>query len=156
MFMCAVIYLVSQSHLPFCRLPGSSVYVDSPAKNTGVDYHALLQEIFPTQGSNPGLPHLLWTLYHLSHKGSPRILEWAAYPFFRETSLPRAFLHCGQILYQLRYYKQIFIVVLLIRSHPKHTSAMWKCTQNVVHPYNGILLSNNTVNHWSKTIWLHL
>ena len=41
----------------------------------------LLQGIFPTQGSNPGLPHCRWILYQLSHKGSPRILEWVAYPF---------------------------------------------------------------------------
>ena len=27
--------------------------------------------IFPTQGSNPGLPHCSWTVYQLSHKGSP-------------------------------------------------------------------------------------
>jgi len=33
------------------------VHGDSPGKNTGVDCHALLQGIFPTQGSNPGLPH---------------------------------------------------------------------------------------------------
>ena len=31
--------------------------------------------IFETQGSNPGLPHYRSILYHLSHKGSPRILE---------------------------------------------------------------------------------
>ena len=35
----------------------------------------------PTQGSNPGLLHCRWILYQLSHKGSPRILEWVAYPF---------------------------------------------------------------------------
>ena len=39
-----------------CCLPGSSVYGDSPGKNTGVGCHALLQGIFPSQGSNPGLP----------------------------------------------------------------------------------------------------
>ena len=33
------------------------------------------------QGLNPGLPHCRWILYQLSHKGSPRILEWVAYPF---------------------------------------------------------------------------
>ena len=38
-----------------CGLPASSVHGDSPGKNTGVGCHALLQEIFPTQGSNPGL-----------------------------------------------------------------------------------------------------
>ena len=32
---------------------------DSPGKNTGVGCHALLQGIFPTQGSNPNLLHLL-------------------------------------------------------------------------------------------------
>ena len=42
---------------------------------------SLLQGIFSTQGSNPGLPHCGWILYQLSHQGSPRILEWGAYPF---------------------------------------------------------------------------
>jgi len=42
---------------------------------------SLLQGIFPTQGSNPGLPHCRQILYQMSHKGSPRILEWVAYPF---------------------------------------------------------------------------
>ena len=45
--------------------------------------HALLQGIFPTQGSNPGLLTCRQILYHLSHQGSPRILEWVAYPFSR-------------------------------------------------------------------------
>ena len=44
---------------------------DSPGKNTGVGCHFLLQGIFPTQGSNPGLLHCRQTLYHLSHQGSP-------------------------------------------------------------------------------------
>ena len=33
--------------------------------------HFLLQGIFPTQGSNLGLPRCRWTLYPLSHQGSP-------------------------------------------------------------------------------------
>ena len=37
-----------------------------PGQNTGVGCHALLQRIFPTQGSNPGLPHCRQVLYHLS------------------------------------------------------------------------------------------
>ena len=44
---------------------------DSPGKNTGVGCHALLREIFPTQGLNPGLPYCRWILYHLSHQGNP-------------------------------------------------------------------------------------
>ena len=60
--------------------PGSSVHGDSPGKNTGVGCLALLQGIFPTQGSNPGFPPCRQILYHLSHQGSPRILEWVAIP----------------------------------------------------------------------------
>ena len=40
-----------------------------PGKNTGVGCHSLLQRIFPTQGSNPGLLHCRWILYCLSHQG---------------------------------------------------------------------------------------
>ena len=40
-----------------CNLAGSSVRGESPGKNTGLSCHALLQEIFPTQGLNPDLPH---------------------------------------------------------------------------------------------------
>ena len=54
---------------------------NSPGQNTGVGGLSLLLEIFPTQGSNPGLPHCRRILYQLSHKGSPRILEWVTYPF---------------------------------------------------------------------------
>ena len=36
----------------------------------------LLQGIFPTQGSNPGLPHCRWLLYQLSQKGSPTMQRW--------------------------------------------------------------------------------
>ena len=59
---------------------------NSPGQNTGVGSLSLLQEIFPTQGSNPGLLHCRWILYQLSHQGSPRILEWVAYPFSRGSS----------------------------------------------------------------------
>ena len=54
-----------------CSPPGSSVHGDSPGKSAGVGCHVLLQGIFPTQGSNPGLPHCGQILYYLSHQGSP-------------------------------------------------------------------------------------
>ena len=50
--------------------PGSSVRGDSPDKNPGVGCHALLQGIFPTQGSNPGLLQCRQSLYHVSLQGS--------------------------------------------------------------------------------------
>ena len=40
---------------------------DSPGKNTGVGCHVLLQGIFPTQGSNPGLLHWLVVSLPLRH-----------------------------------------------------------------------------------------
>ena len=46
---------------------------DSPGKNIGVHCHFLLQGFFPTQGSNPGLPHYRQILYRLTHQGSPII-----------------------------------------------------------------------------------
>ena len=42
---------------------------DFPGKSTGMGCHFLLQGIFPTQGSNPSLPHCRQMLYSLSHQG---------------------------------------------------------------------------------------
>ena len=72
--------LVAQSCLTLCdpmdcNLPDSSVHGDFPGKNTGVGCHALIQGICLAQGSNPGLPHCRWILYHLSHQGSPQMDE---------------------------------------------------------------------------------
>ena len=53
-----------------CSLPGASVRGNSPGKNTGVSCHSY-SGIFPTQWSNPVLPHYRRILYHLSQEGSP-------------------------------------------------------------------------------------
>ena len=60
---------------------------NSPGQNTGVGSLSFLQGIFRIQRSNPGLPHCREILYHLSYQGSPRILEWVAYPFSRGPDL---------------------------------------------------------------------
>ena len=67
----------SWSRLPFPSpgdLPNPGIGLlrpwDSLGKSTGVGCCFLLQEIYPTQGSNPGFPHCRQTLYHLSHQGS--------------------------------------------------------------------------------------
>ena len=62
---------------------------NSPDQNIGVGSLSLLQGIFLTQGLNPGLPHYRQILYQLSHKGSPRIQKWVAYPFSGRSSQPR-------------------------------------------------------------------
>ena len=47
-----------------CKPLGSSVHGDSPGKNTGVGCCTLLQVVFPTQGLNPHLLHLLhWQVF---------------------------------------------------------------------------------------------
>ena len=90
----AVLCLVTQLCPTLCNPMAyspqdSSVHGDSPGKNTGVGYHAFLQGLFPTQGSNPGFSHCRQIIYQLSHQGSPRILEWVAYPFSSGSSQPR-------------------------------------------------------------------
>jgi len=44
-----------------------------------VGCHALLQGIFPIQGSNPGLLHGRRILYQLSYRGSPVMSEFWAF-----------------------------------------------------------------------------
>ena len=71
----------SQLCLSFCDLMGCS---PSGSSVHGLSQARLLEwvdissswGIFPTQGSNSGLLHCSQILYQLSHKGSPRILEW--------------------------------------------------------------------------------
>ena len=74
-----------------CSPSGSSVHGDSPGKNR-VGCHFLLQGIFPTQGSNPGLPHCRRILYRLSHQGSPWLcIRWS---FFNFPSVATEFRFC--------------------------------------------------------------
>ena len=75
---------VAQSCLTLCDpmdFPWNSL-----GQNTGVGSLSVLQGIFPTQESNPGLPYCKWILYQLSHKRSPTILKWVAYPSFSRSS----------------------------------------------------------------------
>ena len=53
---------------------------DFPGKDAGVGCHFLLQRIFPTQGSNPGLLHCRQILYWMSYKGSPIIMVFYSKP----------------------------------------------------------------------------
>ena len=64
---------VAQLCLTLCNPMDYSPW-NSPGQNTGVGSFSLLQGIFPTQESNPGLPHCRQILYQLSHKGSVLIV----------------------------------------------------------------------------------
>ena len=73
LLMCYAVNLVAKLYPTLCNpmvcsLLISSVHGDSSGKNCGVGCHTLLQGIFPTQGSNPGLLHCRRILYCLSHQ----------------------------------------------------------------------------------------
>ena len=53
------------------KIPWRRAWQPTPGKNTGVGGHALLQGIFPTQGSNLCLLHCRWILYHQATWESP-------------------------------------------------------------------------------------
>ena len=74
-------YLFYESESESCSVLSDSLRPDglyiynswnSPGQNTGVGNCSLLQGIFPTQGSNPGLLHCRQMLHCLSHQGSPK------------------------------------------------------------------------------------
>ena len=78
------------------KVTQSSVTLCNPMDYTDHSPGRILERVvFPFRASsqpsgwNPGLPHCRQILYQLSHKGSPRILEWVAYPFFSGSSWPR-------------------------------------------------------------------
>ena len=89
-------FSVSNSATPWTsahQAPLSMEFSRSPGKNTGVGCHFLLQGIFPTQGSNPGLLHCRQTLYHLSQQGSlqcrrPQLNSWVGKIPWRRNRLP--------------------------------------------------------------------
>ena len=80
-----------------------------PGKHTGVGCHFLLQEIFPTQGLNPGLLHCRQTLYCLSHQGrffvrmklnnAQQFVGLDSLPFCSTLFLTSIFLFCLAILF---------------------------------------------------------
>ena len=79
-----MIMQVAQSCLTLLQLHGLYSPWNSPGQNTGGGRFSLLQGIFPTQGSNQGLPHCRWIHYQLSHKGSPS----KSVQFFLSVKLP--------------------------------------------------------------------
>ena len=77
---------------------------NSPDKHTGGGCHFLLQEIFPTHGSNSGLPHCGQILNHLSHQeallcrlGCKTLLcGWLQSPCLQGHSIPLTVLSRGE------------------------------------------------------------
>ena len=107
-----VLCLIVQSYLTLCdpmdcSPPGSSVCGDSPGKNTKEGYHALLQGIFPTQGSNPGLLYCRQIFLPSEPPGKPKNTGEGSLSLlqglFPTLKLNWGLLHCRWILYQLSH-----------------------------------------------------
>ena len=78
-----------KSHPTFCDHKDYTVHYILQARILEWVTVPFSRGIFPTQGSNPGLPHCRQILDYLSHKGSPRIVEWVTYPFSSGSSWSR-------------------------------------------------------------------
>ena len=116
---CAVLCLALGNPMDFSP-PRASAHGDSPGKNTGLGCHALLQRIFPTQGSNPGVLHCRRILSCLNHQGSPCN---ALYPCNITSSFSSPFPPCSS-------YNAWFLDPLLPVFAPT-VSSIW----DVLHPF---------------------
>ena len=89
-----------------CSSPGCSVHADSTGKNTGVGFHALLQDL-PHPGTEPGSSALQVDPLPSEPPGKPKntgvgslsLLQGVFLTQKSNQGLP----HCRQILYQLSY-----------------------------------------------------
>ena len=77
---------VAQSCPTLCNPMGYTIHGILQARILDWVAFPFSKGIFPTEGSNPVLPHCRRILYQLSHKESQKILEWVTYPFSRGSS----------------------------------------------------------------------
>ena len=90
---------------------------NSLGRNTGVGSLSLLQGIFPAQGSNPGLPQIL---YQLSHKASPNCPQ----KNLNSKSVQRG---SGLCRFQPRAFRRVNVPPYGLLTPPR-------CTQSLKHP----------------------
>ena len=95
---------------------------------------SLLQGIFPTQGSNPGLLHRRQILYQLSHKGSPNHL-WLNKKKYWKGPLNRARAR-AKSLSSVRLFVTLWTVA---RQAPVHGTLQARLLECVAFPASGDL-----------------
>ena len=131
---------------------------NSPGQNTGVGSLSLLQGIFPTQGSNPGLPHCRWVdSLPAESPGKPKkigvgsrsLLQW----IFPTQGLNRGLLHCGRILYQLSQRGSPGSYTIIYYSHLSLKTPLWagwgKCPAEKSYTAKGLagLITSRGARH---------
>ena len=109
---------------------------NSPGQNIGVGSLSLLQGIFPTQGSNPGLQHrrqffTSWVTREAQEywNGWLTLLQWV----FPAQELNQGLLHCTQFLYQLSYQGCPCYAMAEQKTNPSQTRGSQKASKRQWH-----------------------
>ena len=109
------------------------LYSLSSDQNTGVGSLSLFQGIFPTQGSNPGLPHCRWILYLLSHQEAQGY--WSGQPISSLADLPprnQIEVSCFAGWFFTNWATRIIFTVIILNSFssslPISSLFIWSCS----------------------------
>ena len=78
LLVCGVFNCVQLFVTPWAVALQAPLSMEFSGKNTALGCHSLLQGIFPTQGSNPGLLYCRQILYCLSHRGAVPLSPFSA------------------------------------------------------------------------------
>ena len=84
---------------------------DFPSKSTGVGFHFLHQQIFPTQGSNLGLLHCRWILFNSPGWGSMRA-------YMNEGKYCRESMFCSPKMFSNFFFLALSALLLLTSNLP--------------------------------------
>ena len=121
---------------------------NSPGKNPGGACHALLQGIFPTQGSKPGLRHCRQILYHLGHQGNPNRMKFRA---INQMEIPNSHflsqITCTQLTWGLPKRK-------MKKKQTKNRENLKKQTRILFFPTSQRILSleKHFLHHWREEL----
>ena len=119
-----------------CSPPGFSAHGNFPGKNTGVGCHALLQGIFPTQGSNQHLLRLLhWQVNSLPLVPPGKPLVYITWNLFMV-------LICSVLFsYRLK-------IILIFKNLFIWQSGMWDLSSSTRDRTHAPCSGSSRLNHW--------
>ena len=116
--------------------------------------HSLLQGIFPTQGSNPGLPTLQVDSLPAELQGKPKNTGVGSLSLLQRIFLTQEsnLLHCRWILYQLSYQGSPYKI--LLRCFPFFFSCYIFETWCVFYTYRTSQLRSVTLQMLNSSVWV--
>ena len=123
-----------------CSSPG-----DFLGKKSGMGSYSILQGIFPTLGSNLGLPHCRWVPYRLSHQWSPISLQMLLTCVLRYICFSPVSGSCSSVLALLIWSRFLLlpgITWILVKEHllnansSTYTQGSWRLHPKRAEPCN--------------------